>query len=296
MSQTDLSALGIIDASAKPPSAASRHLRSYAMGGGLQARIKRGLPPDKAILSQNLDDFVALQRGLGVTRTLVHAAASGPGYDPSASHETLSNAAVSEIVAAHPGALSGLASVDPIANPKAADELDRCFTPGGFIGLTIAPGYMPEPARCDDPRLDSIYEACIAHDRPVVILTGGFAGPDLGYSDPVNLDRLAGRMPKLRIVAAHSTYPYVEAGLCIVYRRPNVWLMPDMYFPAMPGEQSMLMGLRGFAAERILYSTCYPMCEPTTRLAQIAALQLPFPVLRRYLRENAAEVFRLGSN
>lgn len=294
MSQTDLSGLRIIDCSAKPPAPQTKHLRFYAKNGGMQARIKRGLPPDKALLNLDLGDFIALQRGLGVGRTLVHAAAPGPGYDPSASHETLSNAAVSEIVSAYPDDLYGLASVDGVSNPAAPDELDACFNQG-FKGYTIVPGYMPVPVTCDDPRLGPVFEVCIAHDRPAVILTGGFAGPDLGYSDPAHLDRLAARMPKLKIVAAHATYPYMEAGLCIIYRRPNVWLMPDMYFPAMPGEQSMLMGLRGFGMERILYSTCYPMCEPATRLAQIAALDLPFTVLRRYLHDNAAEVFRLSS-
>ena len=42
------------------------------------------------------------------------------------------------------------------------------------------------------------------------------------------VDRLAARHPKLQIVSAHGSWPWVNEILGVAYRRTNVWVSPDM--------------------------------------------------------------------
>ena len=74
----------------------------------------------------------------------------------------------------------------------------------GFRGVTIEPGAYPVPIYADDRTLYPIYAYLEDKDLPVVLLTGGNAGPDLSYSNPVQVDRVASDFPQLRIVVAHG--------------------------------------------------------------------------------------------
>lgn len=284
--------LKIIDVNSKPPFDAVVDLRAYLGGVAKHSRIKRGLPTDPALESCSMDMFLKQHAYVGVTRTIVHARASGPGADPDAVHEVITNEDVLALCREYPEAFSGIASVDAIGDPEAVTVCEKAID-AGFVGITLLPGYMPVAARVDDPRLFPVYETCIARDVPVVLLNGGNAGPDMSYSDAVNIDRVAGLFPRLKIMVGYAGWPYVQPMMGVLYRRKNVWLMTDSYFPAMPGERDYLMALNSYAQDRFLFSFYYPLNPQRQHLERVLALGLSQLTLDRLLHGNAAELFNL---
>ena len=169
-----------------------------------------------------------------------------------------SNEDVAAIVKEHPGRFSAIAAIDPTDRKRAIQQIDAALA-SGFRGVTIEPGAYPIPLYADDRKLYPIY----AHleDRNVVttIMTGGNAGPDISYSNPVQLDRVAADFPSLRIVVSHGNWPWVSEILHVAFRRPNVYVSPDMYLYNMPGMDDYLKAANGFLAERFVFASAYPL-------------------------------------
>ena len=89
-------------------------------------------------------------------------------------------------------------------------------------------------------------------------MAGGSAGPDLSYTYPVHIDRVAGDFPQLRMAITHGGWPWVHEMLHIAFRRPNVYLSPDQYMCSMPGMEAWIQAANGFLADRFLYASSYP--------------------------------------
>jgi Tripartite tricarboxylate transporter family receptor/Amidohydrolase len=116
--------------------------------------------------------------------------------------------------------------------------------------------------------------------------TPHMAGELFSYSDPGQIDRLAARHPKLAIIAAHGSWPWVNQILGIAYRRPNVWVSPDMYL-FLPGWQMYVDAANGYLQDRFLFGTAYPALPFKATVDRF--LELPFrdAVRPRLLHENA---------
>ena len=128
----------------------------------------------------------------------------------------------------------------------------------GLRGINLEPGAYAEPLFSDDRRLYPIYAYCEDLAIPVTIMAGGSAGPDLSYTAPVHVDRVAADFPRLAIAITHGGWPWVREMLHIAFRRPNVYLSPDQYLCNMPGMQDWIDAANGFLAERFLYASSYP--------------------------------------
>ena len=66
--------------------------------------------------------------------------------------------------------------------------------------------------------------------RLIVSLTASFfVGPDMTYSDPDQIMRVAQKHPKMKIVVPHACWPHVTKALALSMLCPNVYLCPDLY-------------------------------------------------------------------
>jgi hypothetical protein len=206
---------------------------------------------------------------------------------------SVDNRVIEEVIAAHPGRFVGVAYVAPHDRKAALAEIDRAMR-AGFRAVVMEPGLAQPPWHMDDARLYPIYERLESANVPLVFMAGGNAGPDLAYTSPEHVDRVARDFPGLRIVLAHGGWPWVSEILHVCYRRPNLWLSPDMYlFGGMPGALDYVNAANGFMAERFLFASAYPVLPLPAAVRAFLDFPIRPEVADRLLYRNAARLLGL---
>lgn len=200
---------------------------------------------------------------------------------------------VSAIVAKYPQRLFAYAGIDPVDRHKAVAAIDKAMAQGAK-GVVIEPGLSSSPTHLDDARMYPIYAHCEDRMVPVLFMAGGNAGPDVSYTSPEHIDRVARDFPQLRIISGHGNWPWVAEIIHVCYRRPNIWLSPDMYiFGGMPGALDYINAANGFLADRFLFGTAYPLLPFKDALDAFLRFPLKESVVDRVLYKNAAELLGL---
>lgn len=197
------------------------------------------------LLFQEMDD-AGITRGVAVGRS-------------SATLGTVSNQDVADIVAEHPDRFIGVGSTHVGSRVTARDTIDEIIRLG-LKAVNLEPGVCDPPMRADDRRMYPIYAQCEDAGLPVIVMAGGGAGPDITYTAPQALDRVAADFPSLKIVCSHGGWPWVSEILSVAFRRPNLYLCPDMYLRSMPGSADYISAANSFLSEQILFGTAYPFC------------------------------------
>jgi predicted TIM-barrel fold metal-dependent hydrolase len=208
--------------------------------------------PSPAALQQSVDLMIKEMDDAGVAQALVVGRNAG-------TLGSVDNAEVNEFVAAHPGRFIAAGSIDITNRRKAVAEIDAALAKG-FKVINIEPGACVTPMYTDDRRIYPIYAHCEDRGVPVVMMTGGNAGPDLSYTNPALLDRVLADFPNLKVVCSHGNWPWVTEILHVAFRRSNLYVSPDMYLPNMPGMDDYVKAADGFLADRFLYASSFPFC------------------------------------
>ena len=238
-----------------------------------------GFEPDAATTQKSVAALIADMDAAGIDLGVVTARQSG--YFGSVSNET-----VLAFAAEYPGRFVPVAAVDPSSRRKAIDTIEATMA-AGCRGVNIEPGAYDPPLYADDRRLYPIYAHCEDRGIPVILMTGGNAGPDLSYSFPVPLDRVLGDFPTLKVMVSHGNWPWVHQVLHVAYRRPNLYVSPDMYFANMPGMEDYIRAANGFLADRIVYASCFPLCPVKAYYEWFRKLPIAPENMERILWKNA---------
>ena len=166
----------------------------------------------------------------------------------------------------------------------------------GMKGVVIEPGLSSRPMHLDDARMYPIYAHCQDLKMPVLFMAGGNAGPDITYTSPEHIDRVARDFPDLKIISGHGNWPWAAQIIHVCYRRPNIWLSPDMYvFGDMPGANDYVNAANGFMADRFLFGTAYPLLPFKDGIETFLKFPLKESVIDKLLYKNAAELLGLPS-
>ncbi|MBB5215654.1 amidohydrolase family protein [Parapusillimonas granuli] len=164
----------------------------------------------------------------------------------------------------------------------------------GMTVLNLEPGVWAQPLYADDRLLYPLYERCEADGTVLLLMTGGNAGPDISYTDPQHIDRVLADFPALQVVATHGNWPHVQEIIHIAFRRPNLWLSPDMYLnEALPGLDEYLAAAKGFLQDRFLFGTAYPMAPMVEYCQWFTGLPIAAPIMDKILYQNAARLLQL---
>lgn len=206
------------------------------------------------------------------------------------------NAYMAEVVRAEPR-VTGLAAVMP-GEPDAKAILAEAFA-SGLRGVKLHCHVQCLPA--DDPAMMEVYEACVAHDMPVIVHAGR-EPKSAGYKcDPhaiCHVDRVRTVLeafPTLRLAIPHLGADEQAAYAALLDRHENLWLDTTMTLAGFfPGEESSFAVVRAHPG-RILYGSDFPNIPYAwdRELRRIAARQLPEAHLRALLGGNARAFYRL---
>lgn len=172
---------------------------------------------------------------------------------------SIDNAEVTEFCNLYPGRFLAAASIDASDRKRAVQQIDDAIK-NGFRIVNIEPGAYAQPMFTDDRKLYPIYAHCEDRKIPVIMMTGGNAGPDLNYTHPALLDRVLADFPTLKIVCSHGNWPWVTEILHVAFRRSNLYVSPDMYLPNMPGSDDYVKAADGFLQDRFIYASSFPFC------------------------------------
>jgi hypothetical protein len=275
---------GIFDARAIPPADAYRNTGTWKNPTQTLASLQeRGWLPSPAILNGSIDEFESELRESHVTHVGFPARVDNKIWGGMANLDVKNFSDGFTINSIWYGALDFPDHEFDVA------ELVRL----GASGIVVEP-YLFSPSRqLDDPQLHGIFEEIQSQSVPVIVMMGGEYGENVEWGDPIRLERIAKLFPKLRIVVAHSGWPRIQSMLEVAFRCPNIYLLPDVYFPGLPGEHDLVLAMRTFMTDRIIYGSGFPYCPHAQHLNAIGNLALPKDVSERFLFHNAATLFNI---
>lgn len=253
--------------------------------------LQMNMPPYRSFSERSMEAFIEEMDAAGIDRAVVMGRQSPPQYG------AVRNEDIVEILSRYPGRFLAFGGVDGSDTKAALAEIDRCIG-WGFNGISLDNGWCDPPLYDDDTRLDPVYARCAEAGLIVSITSSIFVGPDLTYSDPVHIQRVAKRFPKLRIVVAHAAWPHTTTMCAIAMQCSNIYLVPDFYghIPNMPGADEYVRAANYYLSYRLLYASSYPVRPLGQSLEQFRALPFASEEIRaRCLGPNAARLLGLDT-
>jgi predicted TIM-barrel fold metal-dependent hydrolase len=187
---------------------------------------------------------------------------------------------------------------DPRKGMEAVDEFVRCRSVApGFVGIAVSGQGVGVPA--SDPLWNPFYEASIAANLPVMIMTGltgigqglpGGNGLVLDHGHPRYIDEVAARFPDLRILAARPAYPWQDEMIAVLLHKANVsyelhgW-SPKKFSPALKEE------IRGRLQDRVMFGCDFPVLRYEKVVARYREEGYGEDLLGKILHRNAEAYF-----
>jgi uncharacterized protein len=176
------------------------------------------------------------------------------------------NEYVAAYVAEHPEKLIGFASVDA-ARPDAPATLERAVA-DGMRGLKLAPTYQGFDPLGNGAM--AVYEVAEDLGLPVIWHQGTtfVRTARLEYALPIQIDTVAIRYPRLRIVIAHLGHPWIDDTLVVVRKHPNVFAdVSALHTRPWQLYNALVGALEYGVADKLLFGTDWPFAtfEQMTR-------------------------------
>jgi uncharacterized protein len=246
------------------------------LGPGLKAEVPFG-PLYNAETPAGL---LALMDRVGIDKAVVFAPnwhGGWQGEDFTDPNYERANAAIGEAVRQHAGRFVGFARVNPKFGRQAAAELEARLTMG-FRGLKLDnehDGYSPANMKLLGP----LMEICATHTAPVIVHTG------FHPAEPLIFLPLARAFPRVNFILGHMGYRIVADAIIAARRSENIYLETSAQMP-----HSILSGVRGLGADRVVFGTDLPYTIPEVEVRRIRSLGLHDAELEKILEGNISRL------
>ncbi len=211
------------------------------------------------------------------------------------------NDEIAEVIAQHPDHFVSFVGVD-VSQPTEAclNEIKRCMTLPGFVGVSIEPAASDTLMFPDDPRLYPIYELCQTMDIPISLSMSNvlcwMVGSSYKYSSPLPLYQVAKDFSKLDIVVSHGAWPWVREILGVAFACPRIWVSPDLYMLGvnMPGAEDYVKAANMYLSDRVLFGTAYPTRPLVESVRAFEEWPFMAGVKEKVLYKNALRLMRMN--
>ena len=190
----------------------------------------------------------------------------------------------------YPDRFVGLAGYNPFRIKESLAEIEVAVRSHGFKGVYVHIYGFDIPL--NDAKMYPLYAKCVELGVPVSMQVGHVleASPS-DCARPMQLDRIACDFPELKMIGAHTGWPWVEELMSVCYKWDNVWFGVDAWMPKYLSPSILQFMNSRMGRDRCLWGTNgLPWAESLNQMQQIG---LKPEVLTRVLRDNAAELFRL---
>lgn len=252
--------------------------------------LHMNLEPYRSFEERSMTAFMQEMDEAGIDKAVIMGRQSAPAYG------SVPNEEVAELVKEYPDRFLGFGGVNG-SDPAVAREEFRKVVDFGFKGVAMDNGWSDPPLYDDDERLFPIYEQCEKAGLILSLTSSIFVGPDLSYSMPAHIQRVAMAFPKLQIAVPHGGWPWTTQMCAVAFQSRNVNLVPDFYFhiPNTPGADEYLKAANYYLGHRLLYASSYPVRPLKQSVEQFKALAFEKDETRQLcLGKNAARLLGLG--
>ena len=241
----------------------------------------------------SLEEMLLRMDAAGIERALLIAAKVGQLGHPSCYH--LPYELVARAVEQYPERFYGLAGVDPTEGMSGVRQLEHAIRDLGFVGAHSYPHWFELPP--NHPRYYPFYTKCVELGVPIQLQVGQsmiYAAdyPRRSVGRPIALDDVACDFPELLLIGIHVGIPWTDEMIAMAWKHPNVYIGSDAHAPKY-WPPSFVHYIRTYGQDKVLFGTDFPVIDFERARAEIDALDLPKPVKRKFLRDNAIRVYRL---
>jgi hypothetical protein len=198
---------------------------------------------------------------------------------------------VTQYTKRYPDRFVGLAGYNPFRISESLAEIETAVKTSGFKGVYVHIYGFDIPL--SDRKMYPLYAKCAELDVPVSVQVGHVleAMPS-EHGRPIHLDQVASDFPDLKIIGAHTGWPWVEELISVCYKWDNVYFGIDAWMPKyLKPEAIHFIGSR-MGQDRCLWGTNGLSWKES--LKQVDELGLREEARKKLLRENAERLFQLS--
>ena len=191
---------------------------------------------------------------LGIDKVCITSHSSvGPNY-------RYGNDVVRDAVTRYPDRFMGYVTLNPNYHEDIKNELDRCLTIKGFIGIKMHPSSHGSPI--DNPKFNTAFE--IAHERKLPVLIHVW-----GKGDVAAIDKVSQRYPNAQFLMGHAGADINAMGdaINIVNRTDNTYL--DLAI-SLTYEGNVEWFVKEVGSKRVLFGTDMPFFDPRPTFGRVA--------------------------
>ena len=198
------------------------------------------------------------------------------------------------LLAEAPGRFFGLYGINPLERMAGVRRLEWAVREKGFKGAHLHPhGFGLSPS---DRAFYPYYAKCVELDVPVLIQMGYSAEAMPSWpGKPGEIDNAALYFPELRIVAAHTGWPWVEELISLALKHRNLYIAATAHAPRY-WDPKLVHFLNSRGRGKVMWGTDFPVTTHLASLADISQLGLRDEAHRALVYEVAAKVFRLDES
>lgn len=192
---------------------------------------------------------------------------------------------VAELAALAPGRIFGLCGINPTKGMAGVRDLADSITNGGFVGAHLHTYGFGIPL--NHRRYYPYYAKCVELNVPIVMQVGHSAERMPSHlGRPIHLDDVALDFPDLKIVAAHTGWPWIEELTAIAWKHRNVYIGTSAHHPRY-WDPNLVRFANGRGRGKVLFGTDFPVLTYEEALPAVESLDLK-PAARELLLGGAA--------
>jgi predicted TIM-barrel fold metal-dependent hydrolase len=197
-----------------------------------------------------------------------------------------------EIIKDDPTRLYGMHGINADERMDGVREMERAVKEFGFVGAHLHTYGFGYPV--NDARYFPYYAKCVELDIPVIMQIGHSAeAMPSAMGMPILVDDIALYFPQLRVVCAHTGWPWIEELIAISWKHPNIFIGTTAHGPKYWDKLLVnFMNTKGRGLGKVLFGTDYPVLNWPTCMKQIDGLGLKPEAKEALLYETAMKVFK----
>ena len=176
----------------------------------------------------------------------------------------------------YPDRLIGYARLNPLEGDKSKDLLRECISERGFMGLKLHPyGYRSLP---EGKTTVELIKVAAQLNAPTL-----FHCADEECTLPIQVARAAAAVPNAAIIMGHmGGYFHVDSAIRMAKKYENIYLETS----AMPYPYKIYEAVEAIGAERVLFASDGPGCDPKLELFKVKLAKLGREKEKLVLGEN----------